>query len=224
MNHDEEEQRIREWMKTAVVPEWIAPHIKQPEQANTLHYDETLEKVVYTSNKGKMLYFNSTEEAHDDDRIDKHNTELIGEFPDLLPDRDFGQTTKKNRLLFFGTNDKDYEMFLYKIYLCESSEKRYEKNPDDFVQSSHFISSHMLNWRVDDKPILDYWFEDNSHISKKALIDGQEHIWEAGTAVMEKTTMTEQNHFATGNTIEAAIIKLAAEIYKTYTWEGNFRK
>ena len=217
---DKEEQRIKEWMKNPVIPEWIKEHIKKPETPNTLHYDETSEKYVYTPTQGDVLYFTSTAEAHDDSRVEQNNTELIGEFPDLIGDREFGQTTKDHRLLFFGTNTEHFKIFLYKIYLCEESEKRYIENPFNFFTAQRFISVHMLNWRIDENPIRDYWFEDHSHISKTALINGQSHVWQAGTKVCEKPAMIEHELSATGNTMEQAIIKLAAKIYENYTWEG----
>lgn len=217
---DKEEQKINEWMKNPVIPNWLKAHIKQPESSNTLHYDETIGKYIYTPTEGEVLYFASTAEAHDDSRVERNNTKLIGEFPDLVGDREFGQTTKDDRLLFFGTNKEHFRTFLYRIYLCEDSEKRYIENPFNFFTAQQFISNHMLNWRVDEKPIHDYWFEDHSHISKIALIHGQSHIWQAGTKVCEKPSMIDEEFFATGNTIEQAIVKLAAKIYETYTWEG----
>lgn len=218
---NEEEQRIKEWMKNPNVPEWLKEHVKKPETPNTLHYDKTIDKYVYTSNKNEILYFDSTVEAYDDSRVEDNNTELIGEFPDLLKDRQFGQVTKDNGMIFFGTDDQHYRNFLYKIYLCEESEKRYVENPSDFLTADRFISIHMLNWRVDKNPIRDYWFEEHSHISKIALINGQSHVWQAGTKVCEKPSMTDHELSAISNTIEQAIIKLAAEIYTTYTWEGT---
>lgn len=217
---EEEEQKINEWMKNPNIPNWLETYAKPPASPNILQYDETIEKYVYTPSEGEVLYFDKTAEAHDDSRVDDNNTELVGEFPDLIRDRSFGQVTKDNRMLFFKTNDQSYKVFLYKIYLCEDSEERYLKDPFNYFNAENFISTHMLHWRIDDDPIRDYWFEDNSHISKIALINGQSHVWQAGTRVYEKPSMVTREHFATGNTIEQAIVKLAAEIYATYTWEG----
>lgn len=221
---DEEEKKIEQWLKNPIIPQWLNDHIKAPATPNTLHYDGKLDKYVYTPTEGEILYFNSTEEAYEDSRVDDNNTELNGEFPDLLKDRAIGQTTKNNRILFFKTNDRDYKNLLYKIYLCQDSEERYEADSNNFFTAARYISQHMLNWRIDERPISDYWFEDYSHISKIALITGQVHVWKVGTTVNEKSTMTEHEHTATGNTIEQAIVNLAADIYNTYTWEGNTRK
>lgn len=221
---DDEEQRVNKWMENPVVPRWLKTLYKEPESPNTLHYDEDMKKYVYTPVEGEKLFFEGTAEAHDDSRVDDNNTKLIGDFPDLLKDRSFGQTTVDNRMLFFGTNDQHYKTFLYKIYLCQYSEERYEDKPDNFFRAQKFISSHMLNWRIPERPFRDYWFEDHSHISKVALINGQNHVWQAGTNLLEKTTMKNQEYFAVGGTIEAAIIKLAAEIHEMYNWEGDFRK
>jgi len=221
---DEEEQKIEKWMENPVVPEWLKAHIKQPEAPNTLHYDEAIDKYVYTPTQGEVIYFDGTAEAHDDSRVDDNNTKLIGDFPDLLKDRSFGQVTTDNRMLFFGTNDQDYKTFLYRIYLCEDGQESYLEDPRSFFKSEHFISTHMLNWRIGDNPIRDYWFEDHSSISKIAVINGQNYVWQASTKVFEKSSSQDFEHTCTGKTIEEAIVHLAAEIYDTYTWEGNFKK
>lgn len=221
---DEEEKRIEQWMDNPIIPQWMTKYIQKPESSNVLHYDKTIDKYVYTSATGEVIHFDHTAEAYDDSRVDSKNTKLVGTFPDLKNDVIFGHITKDSRMLFFSTNDEDYENLLYKIYKGHHSEKVYENNSSDFFTSSRYISQHMLNWEIPDNVIHDYWLETHSHISKKAIITGQCHVWEVSTTFSEKITEIEVTHYETGNTIEEAIINLAAKIYGTYTWEGTLRK
>lgn len=220
-----EDEKIEQWIKNPIVPEWMKKGIEEPTAPNTIHYDETLQKVIYTNiETGEEIVFDTLEEAHDSDLIERDNTEIISEIPGV--DADMGFVNIKTddemyRVLFFRTKKQSNDMLMYQLYMAHRAAENFKNNSDDFSIAQYFIHSHLLNWKKSKYDYKDY--DKEGTIKKQAIFNGDDHFWKVSTTLNNKTTMSEDYLEAEGKTVEEAIINLAHKINDTYEWTGEVK-
>ena len=220
-----EDEKIEQWIKNPIVPEWMKKGIEEPTAPNTIHYDETLQKVIYTNiETGKEIVFDTLEEAHDSDLIERDNTEIISEIPGVDADMGFVKIKTDDemyRVLFFRTKKQSNDMLMYQLYMAHRAAENFKNNSDDFSIAQYFIHSHLLNWKKSKYDYKDY--DKEGTIKKQAIFNGDDHFWKVSTTLNNKTTMSEDYLEAEGKTVEEAIINLAHKINDTYEWTGEVK-
>lgn len=222
-----EDEKIEQWIKNPIVPEWLKKEIQDPVEPDTIHYDENLQKVIYTKTQSnETIAFDTLEEAHDSKLINDKNTEIITDIPNIEMDEDRAFISVRTndgfyRMLFFNTEKQSYEMLLYKLYIAHNASENFQNNSTDFQTAQFFVHSHLLNWEKSQYDHKDY--ETEKTIKKQAFFNGDEHFWKVSATVLNKTTMNEDSLEAEGKTVEQAIINLARGINSTYNWTGEVR-